>query len=58
MSFLPKRCAIHSRVGSGGRLYIQLTSPRAKKFFERSASRALVPLGFTASMVSEVMGTS
>ena len=58
MSLLAKRFATHSIVGSGGRLYIQLTSPRAKKFFERSASRAFVPLGLTASKVSDVIGTS
>ena len=33
-------------------------SPRAKKFFERSASRGLTPSGAVASLVSEVIGTS
>ena len=58
ISLLANRFATHSTVGSGGRLYIQLTRPRAKKFFDRSASRDFVPLGFTASIVRDVMGTS
>ena len=32
--------------------------PRAKKFFERSASRDFTPKGSVASRVSEVIGTS
>jgi len=46
------------RVGSLGRVYIQLISPSAKKFFERSASRGFTPSGATASLVSEVIGIS
>src|SRR5579875_4192796 len=58
ISLLAKRLCSHSSVGSPGRPYIHDTSPKAKKFLERSASRALVPLGFTACMVSEVIGIS
>ena len=43
LGFLAKRCSIQSRVGSTGRVYIQESSPRAKKFFDRSASRGLAP---------------
>ena len=50
--------AIQVSVGSDGRVYIQLTRPRAKKFFERSASRGFTPSGATASLVSVVIGTS
>ncbi len=56
-SSLPKRCWIHSSVASVGRVYIHDTSPRAKKFFERSASRGLTPSGAEASLVSDVIGT-
>ena len=56
-SFLAKRFSIHSSVGSVGRVYIHDTSPRAKKFFERSASRGLTPSGAAASLVSDVIGT-
>ncbi len=55
---LPKRCVIHSMVGSTGRVYIQLIRPRAKKFLERSASRGLTPASLQTSWVMEVMGTS
>src|SRR3954469_5800136 len=54
----PKRDVIHSNVGSTGRVYIHDTSPRAKKFFERSASRGLIPSGVTAPLVSDVIGIS
>ena len=40
-----------------GRVYIHDTSPRAKKFFERSASRGLTPSGAQTSLVSDVIGT-
>ena len=40
-----------------GRVYMNDTRPRAKKFFERSASRGFTPCGAHASFVSEVMGT-
>ncbi len=49
---------IQSSVGCSGRVYIQLSRPRAKKFFERSASRGLTPRSDTDSLVIEVMGTS
>ncbi len=55
---LAKRSSIQVSVGSSGRVYIQLTRPSAKKFFDRSASRGLTPSGATASLVSEVIGTS
>ena len=57
-SFFAKRSSIHLRVVSTGRVYIHDTRPRAKKFFERSASRGFTPSGAVASFVSEVMGTS
>ena len=41
-----------------GRVYSQLTSPRAKKFLERSASRGLTPASLETSVVIEVIGTS
>ncbi len=56
-SVLPKRFSIHSSVGSVGRLYIHDTRPRAKKFFERSASRGLTPSDAVASLVIAVIGT-
>jgi hypothetical protein len=46
-----------STVGSRGRVYIHDSSPRAKKFLDRSASRGFTPRGWTASLVREVMGT-
>ena len=46
------------RLARSGREYSQEMSPRAKKFFERSASRGLTPSGAVASLVSEVIGTS
>ena len=49
--------SIHSSVGSIGRVYMNDTSPRAKKFLERSASRGLTPSGSQASLVSDVIGT-
>ena len=42
---------------SVGRVYIHDTRPRAKKFFERSASRGLTPSGAQTSLVSDVIGT-
>ncbi len=54
----PKRLSIQSRVGWIGRVYIQDTNPRAKKFFERSASRGLTPRCSTEPRVRLVMGTS
>ena len=45
-------------MGSTGRVYIHDTSPSAKKFFDRSASRGLTPNGVTAPLVSAVIGTS
>src|SRR4029079_3127535 len=44
-----KREAIKSSVGAVGRLYIHDTSPRAKKFFDRSASRGFTPSETVAS---------
>src|SRR6476469_5909162 len=49
--------SIHSTVGSTGRVYIHEMSPRAKKFFERSASRGLTPSSLHASSVRLVIGT-
>ncbi len=54
----PKRSVIHLTVGSRGRVYNQLTSPSAKKFLERSASRGLTPASLQTSCVMEVIGTS
>jgi hypothetical protein len=56
-SLLANRFSIHSIVGSVGRVYIHETSPRAKKFFERSASRGFTPSGAATSLVSDVIGT-
>ena len=56
--FLPKRPFSQSIVGSSGRLYIQEITPRAKRFFDRSASRGFTPAGLTASLVSSVIGIS
>jgi hypothetical protein len=39
-------------------VYIHEITPSAKKFFERSASRGLAPVGFAASRVRLVIGTS
>ena len=55
---LANRFSIHSSVGSIGRVYIHEISPRAKKFFERSASRGFTPSSLVASSVSDVIGTS
>ena len=38
-------------------MYIHDTSPRAKKFFDRSASRGFTPSGAATSLVSDVIGT-
>ena len=57
ISLLAKRFSIQSIVGSVGRVYIHDTRPRAKKFFERSASRGLTPSGAATSLVSDVIGT-
>ena len=56
--FFENFSSIQVRVGSVGRVYIQLTRPRAKKFLDRSASRGFTPSGATASFVSDVIGTS
>ena len=50
-------CSIHSIVGSTGRVYIHEMRPRAKKFFERSASRGFTPSSLHASSVIVVIGT-
>ena len=56
-SLLAKRRSIQPIVCSVGRVYIHDTSPRAKKFFERSASRGFTPSGAHTSFVSDVIGT-
>jgi hypothetical protein len=51
-------CSIQSTVTSTGRLYIQETSPRAKKFLDRAASREVIPsIPSVALTVIEVIGT-
>ncbi len=51
-------CSIQRVVTSTGRLYIHETSPSAKKFFERAASRAVIPsMPSVARTVIEVIGT-
>ena len=51
-------CSIQSMVTSTGRLYIHETSPSAKKFLERAASRAEIPsMPSVARTVIEVIGT-
>src|SRR5688500_2431480 len=57
-SLLAKRFVIQSHTGSTGREYIHDTTPRAKKFLDRSASRGLAPVSLAASSVIEVIGTS
>ena len=52
-----KRFSIHSIIGFVGRVYIQHSSPSAKKFFERSASRGFTPSSRVASTVIDVIGT-
>ena len=54
----PNFCWIHSIVDSTGRVYIHEITPSAKKFFDRSASRGLAPVGLAASSVRLVIGTS
>src|SRR5262245_47277332 len=49
--------SIQSSVGSTGRVYIHEISPRAKKFFDRSASRGFTPRSLHASSVRAVIGT-
>ena len=50
--------SIQSRVGSSGRWYSHETNPRAKKFFDLSASRGLIPsISLQTSFVNEVIGT-
>jgi hypothetical protein len=39
-------------------VYIHEMRPRAKKFFDRSASRGLMPSGSHACLVMLVIGTS
>ncbi|MND08100.1 hypothetical protein D3C83_304980 [compost metagenome] len=58
ISLLANREVIQSHTGSTGRSYIHDTTPRAKKFLDRSASRGLAPVSLAASRVIEVMGTS
>ena len=53
-----KRCSIQAIVSATGRVYIHDTRPRAKKFFDRSASRGFTPRGSTAPWVRLVIGTS
>ena len=57
ISLSAKRLSIHSRIGLVGRVYIQHSSPSAKKFFERSASRGLTPSSLVAETVIDVIGT-
>ena len=55
---LPNLRSMNASVPSVGRLYIQLISPSAKKFFERSASRGVIPaIPFSPSTVIEVSPT-
>jgi hypothetical protein len=54
----PNLALIQSIVGCSGRVYIHEMSPRAKKFFDRSASRGFTPNGSQACRVIEVIGTS
>src|SRR5262245_55795662 len=49
--------SIHFSVTSVGRPYIQETSPRAKKFFARSASFLVMLMPSVARSVIDVMGT-
>ena len=58
ISLLANRFPIHSITGSIGRAYIHDTTPRAKKFLDRSASRGFAPVSLAASFVIEVIGTS
>ena len=48
--------SIQSEVGLVGREYSHDTSPSAKKFLERSASRGLTPRSWQARLVRSVMG--
>ena len=50
--------SIHLIVSAVGRVYIHDTSPSAKQFFERSASRGFTPSGSTAPSVRLDIGTS
>ena len=52
-----KRFSIHSIIGSSGACTSSTRSPRAKKFFERSASRGFTPSSLVASTVIDVIGT-
>ena len=54
---LPNFTWIQSRVGSVGRSNSQLTTPRAKKFLLRSASRGFTPRSLHTCLVRLVMGT-
>ena len=50
--------SIQSTLGSVGRPYIQETSPSAKRFLQRAASRAVMPsISSVARTVIEVIGT-
>ena len=51
-------CSIQRTVASVGRLYIHETRPRAKRFLDRAASRAVIPsIPSVARTVIEVIGT-
>ena len=54
---LPNFMSIQSRVGWVGRSKSQLTTPSAKKFLLRSASRGFTPRSLQTSLVRLVMGT-
>ena len=47
----------HVMLGSVGRLKSQLSKPSAKKFFDLRTSRPYTPVSFTASLVSDSIGT-
>jgi hypothetical protein len=49
--------SIQAMVESVGRPYIQETRPRAKKFFDRAASREVISMPSVARIVIEVIGT-
>ena len=56
-SFFENFSPIQSFVGSIGRVNIHDTSPSAKKFLERSASRGFTPSGAQTFFVRLVIGT-
>ena len=56
---LPNFCSMNASVPSVGRWYSHSIRPSAKKFFERSASREVIPsTDFSASTVIDVSATS